>query len=99
MGGFALEIKVFRTRVEACILEDEIQALLSKLFRFGVRLHRAVAMGKKLEDKWNSSIVFISLLPHTAPMEEAKVSNTTAGLMLPSHIFCGAQKTKLIVNW
>ena len=99
LGGFALEVKALPLRVSACMLEDEMQQLLSEEFPFGVRLHRHVAMGKKLEERWNSSIVFISLLPHTAPMEMNKASESRPGEMLPSHIYCGKDKTKLLVNW
>lgn len=98
LGAFTLEVHCTDTRVNACRVEDEIQYILSEHFEFGIRLHRFVAMGFKIEDKWSNSIVFCTLYPHTAPMEAEKVSKTT-GKKLPSAIFCGPNKTKLVVNW
>ena len=98
LGGFTLEVKAFSLRVSACMLEDEMMQEILKDFPFGVRLHRHIAKGKKLEERWSSSIVFISLLPHTAPMEKAKASESGPGKMLPSHMYYGPQKTKLLVN-
>ena len=82
----------------ACMVEDEIQKILSERFHIGVRLHRYVAMGWKIEDKWRSSIVYFTVMPHTAPMKMNRISKST-GEMRPSHIYCGPNKTKLMVNW
>lgn len=60
----------------ACQVEEEFQNILSEHFDYGICLHlSSFNKGKKLEVKWNSSIVFIFILPHTALMEKAKISH------------------------
>ena len=98
LGAFPLLVHTTDLRINACMVEEEVQKILFQHFDFGVQLNRAVAMGWKIEDKFKASIVFLTCFPHTAPMETEKVSKTT-GNKLPSHIFCGPDKTKLLVNW
>ena len=97
LGAVAFECHKTNSRINACMVEDEIQQILSERFDFGVRLHRYVAAGWKIEDKYKSSIVFFTVMPHTAPMEMNRISKST-GEKRPSHIFCGPNKTKLMVN-
>ena len=56
-------------------------------------LHRHVAMGWKFDDKWRTSIVFFTLFPHT------KKADRRPGDGRITHIYCGPEKTKLLVNW
>ena len=45
LGAVAFECHKTNTRINAFMVEDEIQKILSDRFHFGVRLHRYVAMG------------------------------------------------------
>ena len=69
MGAFPLVAHTALTRANAGLVETEVQRILMTHFDFGQYLHRNFAKGWVIEDRWNNSIVFLTIIPYSGPVE------------------------------
>ena len=55
LGVFGFTVHTALTRANAGRVEDAVQTLLQEKFKFGIYLHRSVAKGWTVEDKWSNT--------------------------------------------